>query len=586
MVPGRPVAAGAYGHRTVGTGPRPGFPKLPSVSVPLPLPVSPLDPARPPRSGRELYAALERIDGWGPLAWREVYGAWRLGRSILVLEPRELGPGRQAEAMAFLILPDRLGRREPVATCDWLLRRAWRRLLAACPIEAACVRPGQAVRPSNGCFPLADGRPCLRLELTWPQAGAGLDAGRFAAFVRACAVFARDLRPDASLARFRRVVARQRALRSALPGLGLCAFLGEGSLPARDRAGKAASGCIPLRPPPGWRRTIDLGVLGRVRGLAIPAGITVLLGAPYHGKSTLLQAVLAGSEDHPPGDGRELVVSLEGAVALRAEEGRPIKEQDLSPFWPHLPGGSARSFSTARASGATSMASTLLQSLAAGSRLLVVDEDQAAMNFLAVDPGLERLLGRDLAGSATLYQVLPALSRAGVSVLVAAGAGAAALACADRLLLLRSFRPRSAPRRWRRHAPSLEHRPCQVPPRRLCDRTDRLLGPRHFLDVDCDDPERPRVAGTVLDLGLCELQGDPALARGAVLAAAWCCRLADGDCDLSELGRRYAAFTARDGACALDPFHTAATAVPPWPLVVAVLERLPGLRLRCTRPPR
>jgi hypothetical protein len=120
-----------------------------------------------------------------------------------------------------------------------------------------------------------------------------------------------------------------------------------------------------------------------------------------------------------------------------------------------------------------------------------------------------------------------------------------------------------------------------APPRRwLRDRHDCLFGPRHFLSVDASEPERPRIAGEVLDLRRSGWTLDTALVRGALAAAAWVCRLADGTVsDYAQLRQRYERHLDQFGVRGLDPFDTALIAIPPWQLVVSVLERLTSPRL-------
>ena len=60
-------------------------------------------------------------------------------------------------------------------------------------------------------------------------------------------------------------------------------------------------------------------------------------GGGYHGKSTLLQAIARGVYNHIPGDGRELVVSDENAVKIRAEDGRAVSDVNISCFIDDLP---------------------------------------------------------------------------------------------------------------------------------------------------------------------------------------------------------------------------------------------------------
>ena len=552
----------------------------------LALPVEILPADSPPGPRRELFAALARIDGWGELAWRETMGAWRVRGGALVLERRE---GDDDPACTLIADPGAVPAARDVgdaaAIADWALRRCWSDLLARCPIRATADVPGTAVRALSGCH-LDHGRLVVRLLVRLPFAGMCVDGTRFARFVRRCESFLGGLAPDRELRDLRAAVAVQRALRAALPTLGLIGFVGEGALLARGADGSPAPGCRPLRVPRELAVTVDLGRHGKLRGLGIRRGITVVTGAPYHGKSTLVQALAQGHEDHRPGDGRERVVADPSLLTVRAEDGRAIKSQDLRAFFAALPGGDVRAFTTARASGATSMAASVLQGIAAGSRLLLIDEDAAAGNFLAIEPAMRQLLGRALAGSTTLLEALPALSAAGTSAVLAVGSSTRAFACADQVILLDRFQPRLVTARARRLAGGRigARGPVVVPGRRLVTTSDALLGERHFLRVDAREPERPRLyfdaRSVVLDLRRSGWELDEAVVRGALAGAAWCLRLARGKrLSVSELGARLRAHLDTHGPRGLDPFDTAFLATPPWQLVVTVLERLPSIDL-------
>jgi hypothetical protein len=224
------------------------------------------------------------------------------------------------------------------------------------------------------------------------------------------------------------------------------------------------------------------------------------------------------------------------------------------------------------------MGASLCQGLAAGCRLLLVDEDTAASNFLTIDPLMRRLLGRALDGTATLLELLPGLARAGVSTVLVAGSNSLSLAASERVLLMEHYQPRDVSARVRRMLGARRGRPAAplaLPARILADAPDCLFGPRHFLVVDADEAERPRLDGIALDLRRSGWELDRALVRGALAAAAWCCRLAEGrPLALDLLAGRWRDFVATHGARGLDPFDTALIAVPPWQLVVGVLERL------------
>ena len=65
------------------------------------------------------------------------------------------------------------------------------------------------------------------------------------------------------------------------------------------------------------RREFKLPNRGIVTGMAIPQGVTLIVGGGFHGKSTLLQALELGVYDHIPGDGREFVCTDPTAVKIR-----------------------------------------------------------------------------------------------------------------------------------------------------------------------------------------------------------------------------------------------------------------------------
>jgi len=557
--------------------------------VDLPAPIDPLPPGSDIGSRADFMAVLKRLDGWGDRAWAMAYGAWRLTTGTMVIEPRE----GDADPLCTLIMDERqcgsvAHDADAIAVGDWALRRCWKELITDSPVRCTTLKPTAAVRATSACV-LDRGRLLLRLVVRLPYAGMCCDGERFARFVRRCERFLRQLSArmeHAELSALRRAIAIQHALRAALPEHGLTAFIGVGSRLARSSSDGAADHCRPLRVPRNLSVRIDLGRLGIFTGLGIRCGVTAIAGAAYHGKSTVLQALAAGRDDHRPGDGRELTVCDPSVLAVHAEDGRPIKAQDLSPFFARLPGGNPRCFTSDRASGATSMAASVLQGIAAGCTLLVIDEDSAAGNFLWLDPAMRRLLGRSAAGGTTLVEALPALAARGISTVLAVGSATPAFAAADRVLLLEHFQPRLVTAPAKRLAKRLPlRRSLRVPPRHL-ESEDILLGERHFLRVDAREPERPKIMLTdrtiTVDLRRCGWPLDEDLVRGACCAAAWCVRLSGNQrVPLPDLKRRYEALLLGCGPRAYDPFNTSFVAAAPWPLVATILERITVIPMTC-----
>jgi predicted ABC-class ATPase len=127
--------------------------------------------------------------------------------------------------------------------------------------------------------------------------------------------------------------------------------------------------------------------------MGIPKGVTLIVGGGYHGKSTLLRAIERGVYNHIPGDGREWTVTVPSAVKIRAEDGRFVQKVDISPFIGTLPyGRETASFSTENASGSTSQAANIMEALEVEAKLLLVDEDTSATNFIIRDARMQALV--------------------------------------------------------------------------------------------------------------------------------------------------------------------------------------------------
>jgi predicted ABC-class ATPase len=190
----------------------------------------------------------------------------------------------------------------------------------------------------------------------------------------------------------------QDALRGLLGERGLVAFVAEGSiLPRRSGVDERPleKGAIPFQPPPELEIEVTLPHRGRLRGMGISKGVTLIVGGGFHGKSTLLNAIERGVYNHIPGDGREYVVSDLATVKIRAEDGRRIEKVNISPFITNLPfGKDTVRFSTDNASGSTSQAANIMEALEIGARVLLIDEDTSATNFMVRDERMQELVAK------------------------------------------------------------------------------------------------------------------------------------------------------------------------------------------------
>jgi predicted ABC-class ATPase len=188
-------------------------------------------------------------------------------------------------------------------------------------------------------------------------------------------------------------------LRQQLLEHGLVAFIPDGAiLPRRSGVDNQplSADAVAFQSPETPRVEFTCPNRGLITGMGIPVGVTLIVGGGYHGKSTLLRAIELGVYNHIPNDGRELVVTNPAAVKIRAEDGRSIASIDISPFINQLPQGRSTSqFSTTNASGSTSQAANIMEALEAGAKLLLVDEDTAATNFMIRDRRMQQLIAKD-----------------------------------------------------------------------------------------------------------------------------------------------------------------------------------------------
>ena len=245
-----------------------------------------------------------------------------------------------------------------------------------------------------------------------------------------------------------------RALRAVVARNGWVSFLADGAiLPRRSGVSdEPLDGGVPLQAPDSMAATVELPHAGSVRGTVVEAGVSVIVGGGYHGKSTLLSAIERGVYPHVPGDGRELVATVPDAVKVRAADGRAVTGVDLTPFISHLPAGrDTASFTTRNASGSTSQAASIIEAVEAGSTALLLDEDTSATNLLIRDSRMRELVAAEREPITPLVDRITALfRRRGVSTVMVMGGSGDYLDVADRVLLMDAYHLRDVTEQARR----------------------------------------------------------------------------------------------------------------------------------------
>ncbi len=235
-------------------------------------------------------------------------------------------------------------------------------------------------------------------------------------------------------------------IRSQLDNMGIVAFIANDSILPRksgldDRP--RVGGVVKFKSPSSFEVSINTPHRGEIKGLGIPRGITVITGGGFHGKSTLLNSITMGVYPHIPGDGREYVVTHPTAMKIKAEDGRFISKVDISPFIGNLPlGKNTKNFSTDLASGSTSMAASIVEAIEVGVKLLLIDEDTAATNFMIKDEVMREFLSPDKEPiTPFIERIREIYDKKGVSTILVTGGSGEYLKVADNVIVMDNFVP-------------------------------------------------------------------------------------------------------------------------------------------------
>ena len=234
-------------------------------------------------------------------------------------------------------------------------------------------------------------------------------------------------------------------IRENLKEKRLVAFVANGSILPRESGISAR----PLRDgkkfvsPQALEVEFDTPNRGKIKGMGIPKGITLIVGGGYHGKSTLLKALELGIYNHIEGDGREFVITDESALKVRDEDGRAITSTDISLFINNLPNGKDTvKFNTENASGSTSQAANIIEAIESKSKVLLIDEDTSATNFMIRDDIMQQLVVKEKEPITPFIDVAKSLyKRLGISTILVAGSCGDFFDIADLVIQMDCYEP-------------------------------------------------------------------------------------------------------------------------------------------------
>lgn len=352
----------------------------------------------------------------------------------------------------------------------------------------------------------------------------------------------------------------QEALRAQLKSRKLVAFVGNGAILPRAAGDSdrplAANQATTFESPESLSQTFELPSGRIVTGMGIPEGLTVIVGGGYHGKSTLLRALEHGIYPHISGDGREWVISRADVASVRAEDGRPITDDDISPFITNLPtGADTRHFTTTNASGSTSQAANVVEAHAAGASALLIDEDTSATNFMIRDRLMQCLVPNNKEPITPFVQRVRSLYDAtSVSTVLIAGGSGAYLRLGDTVIAMDAYRPSEVTARAHEIAREGEAPEDAGEFRHITAERAPACG-----TLSSRKPPKPRGLSTIsvdrsdIDLSAVGQLVAPSQTAAIAAALAWLSKNADGQTPLVDLVARLEQQITEKGLAVLAP---------------------------------
>ncbi|MDO5038282.1 ABC-ATPase domain-containing protein [Clostridium sp.] len=242
------------------------------------------------------------------------------------------------------------------------------------------------------------------------------------------------------------LVCDQQFIRKELKRLNLVAFVGNGSILPRESgiSTKPLKSAKSFISPKELEVEINLPNKGLIKGMGIKKGISLIVGGGYHGKSTLLNALELGVYNHIEGDGREYVITDNSAMKVRAEDGRSIVKDDISLFINNLPNGkNTTKFISENASGSTSQAANIVEAIESDSKLLLIDEDTSATNFMIRDDIMQKLVSNEEEPITPFIELVKGIyEQKQISTIIVVGSSGDYFDIADSVIQMDCYEPR------------------------------------------------------------------------------------------------------------------------------------------------
>ena len=566
------------------------------------------------QSATELKQLLDRIDHRGYPAYKDTKGQYQFQGYIFSIDHVQGDPFASPSKVSVQVkgstagFPEELykGRHQRAALQDEMTRQfyhaiqkyAFRAKGSGKSGLISVSKCGQEVLERTACeINPKNGDVKLRFEVGFPANGRTINARELEkivfGFLPVC-VEQSLFYKNCDKKRVRSIIdlaEDQQYIREELEKKDLIAFVANGSILPRESgvSDKPMKGAVRFQSPKEREVTMKLPHKGEISGMGIRRGITLIVGGGYHGKSTLLKALELGVYNHIQGDGREYVITKDDAMKIRAEDGRSIKKTDISMFINDLPNGKdTRGFYTEDASGSTSQAANVIESMEAGASVMLIDEDTSATNFMIRDELMQRVIHRDMEPiTPFIDRILELYQEYGISTVIVAGSSGAYFHIADTIIQMDRYEPKEITKLAKETAkdfPAMSgmENPAEKPVFVRCPRQGRGFKPNDRIKMKTMGKEMVQINRETIDLRYVEQLAD----TEQVSALGYCVRYAEkhlfqGKDTIQNVVDKLEEKICREGLSSLCESNTSVAnlAMPRRQEIFACLNRYRGLNL-------
>ncbi|RKD21553.1 Predicted ATPase of the ABC class [Caminicella sporogenes DSM 14501] len=419
------------------------------------------------KTQKDLQFVLNQIDGKGYKAYKDIKGQYNFGDYILSIDSVQGDPFASPSKARIIISQDIAKfpvnlyneKHKNIAVCDFLTRlfakninKYYNKVNGSGKSGLLTIdMPGQEILERTSII-IDNNKLEARFEVGLPAIGRKiLGKSAITIFFNALPKIVKNTLYFENIDKSKLInqvelAVDQHYLRNELKKKGYIAFIANGSILPRESGisdKPLQNGAIPFKSPKSLEVEFNLPHKGPIKGMVIPEGITLIVGGGYHGKSTLLKALERGVYNHISGDGREYIITRENAVKIRAEDGRKVEKVNISLFINNLPNGkNTEKFSTENASGSTSQAANIMESIEIGTDLLLIDEDTCATNFMIRDEKMQKLVAKEKEPITPFIDRVRFLyEKLGISTIMVAGSFGDFFAVADNIIMMDEYIP-------------------------------------------------------------------------------------------------------------------------------------------------